>query len=131
MIGVSGAADLPWRSGRDFRLWRYGVGHSQLLLRSPGEGVREALTIKFEAVEFMKLRRGYTDLVLRLPLAGEEAEFEQVASLPIPQLYIVLESRTHVGFVSCARLIVRKVGDQENDSGDRGELLLLVTRPRH
>lgn len=131
MAGVSGDVGLPWRTGRDFLLWRYGVGHSQLLLRSPDEGAREALTIKFEAVEFMKLRRGYADLVLRLPLAGEEAEFEEVASLPIPQLYIVLEGRTHIGFVSCARFIVRKVDDQGNDSGDCGELLFSVNRPRH
>lgn len=119
---------LPWRSGRGFRLWRYGVGHSQLLLRSPGDSGRETLSILFEAVEFMRLRRSYADLVLRLAGKREEVEFEEIRSLPIPQLYVVLESRSHTGLVACSRVTVRKLHNLESDSWADGTVLFSLIR---
>lgn len=124
---VSGPS-LPWRTERGFRLWRYGVGHSQLLLRSPGDGGHETLSIQFEAVELIKVRRSYTDLVLRLAREDEEVGFEEIKSLPIPQLYVVLDSQTHIGLVACSRVTVRKTADPESDSWDEGTVLFSVTR---
>ena len=118
---------LPWRTGRGFRLWRYGVGHSQLLLRSPGGGGRETVGILFEAVEFMNLRRSYADLVLRLAGEGEERGFEAIESLPIPQLCVVLESPAHIGLVACSRVTVRTVDNPDSDSWDDGTVLFSVT----
>lgn len=118
---------LPWRTERRFRLWRYGVGHSQLMLRSPGDGGDETLSIQFEAVEFMKLRRSYADLVLRLPREDEKVGFVEIKSLPIPQLCLVLESRTHIGFVACSRVTARMIDDPEDDSWDGGITLFSVT----
>jgi hypothetical protein len=119
---------LPWRTERAFRLWRYGVGHSQLLLRSPGDAGRGTLSIQFEAVEFMKLRRSYTDLVLRLPREDEEVGFEEIKALPVPQLCVVLDSRTHIGLVACSRVTARMIDDPESDSWDDGTVLFSVTR---
>ncbi|OJF14056.1 hypothetical protein BG844_12050 [Couchioplanes caeruleus subsp. caeruleus] len=120
--------DLPWRSGRGFRVWRYGVGHSQLLLRSPGDGERPSFHILFEAVEFMKLRRGYPDLVLRLAADDERAEFAELDSLTVPQLHVVLASPERTGFVACSRVTVRRIADPSTDSPDAGEVVLSMSR---
>lgn len=125
---ISGEGILPWRSGRVFRLWRYGIGHSQLLLRSPGNGENETLSILFEAVEFMRLRRSYADLVLRL--AGEEEGdwFEAIKSTQMPVLRVVLAGRADTGLVACSRVTVRTVSKVEDDSWTDGATIFSVIR---
>jgi hypothetical protein len=125
---VSGSHALPWGSGRTFRLWRYGVGHSQLLLRSPGEHDQETIAILFEATEFMRLRRTYPDLTLRLAHDDEGAEFEEIRTLPVPLIHVVLASSNSVGFVACSRVTVRSVASSEGDSWHDGTVLFSVTR---
>jgi hypothetical protein len=119
-------AILPWRSGRSFQPLRYGAGHSQLLLRSPGR--TEALTILFETVDFVKLRmRYYEDLILR---RGEEGWFAEAGPSLSPQLHIVLEGRSHTGLVSCSRVTVRTLESSDLTSMYEGAVLFSVRGSR-
>ncbi|MEU4423780.1 hypothetical protein AB0F81_24380 [Actinoplanes sp. NPDC024001] len=117
---------LPWRSGRYFKVWRYGIGHSQLLLRSRAE---DGISILCEAVELMRLRRSYPDLVLRYAGDGEPG-FEELAELPIPQLRLVLESPGRVGLISCSRVTIRRTEDPDDDSWHGGTVLYFSTSSR-
>jgi len=126
----AGEPALPWRSGRTFRLWRYGVGHSQLLLRSPGDGGRDTLAVLFEAVEFMRLRRSYADLVLRLATEDEEFGFEETTPVPIPRLRLALESPQGTGLVVCSRVTARKVANPEDDGWADGTVLFWLVAGR-
>ncbi|WP_250034096.1 hypothetical protein [Paractinoplanes maris] len=115
-IPSNDAGTLPWRSERGFGVWRYGIGHSQLLLRSPGDGREPAYGIHFEGVELMKLQRSYPLLTLRLATEAETVVFAEVDMVPKPLLQVVLESPGKTGLVACSRLTVRR-----SDSADDGE----------
>lgn len=69
---------------RSFQVWRYGVGHSQLLLRSPACGNEaDAVHVLFEGVRAVKLRTSYRPLTLRRA-AGEERE-RMLAFAEVPE----------------------------------------------
>lgn len=106
---------------RRFRVWRYGVGHSQLLLRSPidGDG-SDAVHVLFEGVRAVKLRTSYHPLALRRA-AGEERE-RMLAFAEVPErhhsrmLCVTLPSEDE-GFIVCGRATVLAVARNDLSSG--------------
>lgn len=100
---------------RNFRVWRYGVGHSQLLLHAPaGDDEREHLNVLFEDVRAVKLRSSYRPLILR-PADGQIRN-EMLAFADIPArhrhtyLSLILPSPpSGCGFILCARATVLAV----------------------
>jgi hypothetical protein len=46
--------NLPWDTGRTFRVAAYGAGHSHLILRAEGAGT-DVFNVLFEDVRFMRL----------------------------------------------------------------------------
>ena len=115
-------SSLPWRSGRTFRVWRYTVGHSQLLLRSLGDGAQAPINVLFESVEFMRLRRSYPQLVLRLAEPEEIECFDQLPDMRLIRLAIL--SPDSIGLVACSRVTIREAVSLEDDSGNLGRVIL-------
>ncbi|WP_144119528.1 hypothetical protein [Catellatospora sichuanensis] len=117
---------LPWESGRTFRVWGYGIGHSHLLLRSVGLSGQQTINVLFEAVELMKLRRTYPDLVIRRATDEEEPVFSELAELPVRLLHLALSSTSTTGFVACSRVVASVSDDPEDLSLAAGDLLFSV-----
>ena len=61
----------PFASERKFKLWRYGVGHSQLLLRSVPSAGQRCLDINFERVAWMSLPTAMNTIEIVLADAGD------------------------------------------------------------
>lgn len=119
---------LPWASRRTFRIWRYGVGHSQLLIRSPGNDSERTLDLIFEGVEFLRLRRSYDGLTLSF--AGEDSSEEFVdAGLPsIRLLRLLVSSSSGTGLVACSRLTVAEAlaGQDEREVAAGEEIISVI-----
>jgi hypothetical protein len=58
-------------SDRRFKLWRYGVGHSQLLLRSVPSAGQRCLDINFERVAWMSLPTAMSMIEIVLADGGD------------------------------------------------------------
>jgi hypothetical protein len=104
---------------RRFQVWRYGVGHSQLLMHSLAEAAdSDHLNVLFEDVRAVKLRWSYHPLVL-MP-AGNPIRNEILSFADIPERHqhrymsLTLSTRPDAGFVLCARATVLAV-DKTND----------------
>ncbi|GGM69583.1 hypothetical protein ACFFX1_14585 [Dactylosporangium sucinum] len=104
---------------RRFRVWRYGVSHSQLLLHAHAEGAdADHLNVLFEDVRAVKLRSSYQPLILA-PAANPVRE-DILAFADMPErhqhryLSLTLSTRPEAGFVLCARATVLAV-DRTND----------------
>ncbi|MGW7142486.1 hypothetical protein [Streptomyces xanthophaeus] len=98
---------IDWGSDRSFSVWRYGIGHSQLLLASQETAEEGGLGVQFEAVEYMRLVRTFRNL--RISTADEqqvhEVEASGVLALPSrPLLVLALHHDNGVGLVACSRL---------------------------
>lgn len=103
--------ELPWRTGTTFRLWSYGVGHSELRMYSHADGVM----LLFIDVRLIKLGTSYPDVTLRLAGDHENDEFRD---LPFKfQLWLALESSDRTGYIACSGVSAREV-----TSTDRAEL---------
>lgn len=113
---------LPWETRRLFQVWRYGVGHSQLVLRSVADGENMAINVLFEAVEFMRLRRSYPDALLRLATPEEHVLFGELP--PRRLLRFVIASPAGVGLVACSRVTVRETELPDDDMGYDGSVLM-------
>jgi hypothetical protein len=105
---------------RRFRVWRYGVGHSQLLLRSPAGGNEsDAVHVLFEGVRAVKLRTSYHPLTVRRA-AGEERE-RVLAFAEVPErlhgrmLCLTLPSEDE-GFIVCGRATVLTMPGNDMDT---------------
>ena len=105
-----------FRSERTFRVWRYGVGHSQLLLRAVPDSVDSAcLDLLFEGVTAMQLVQQYKSIEL---CSASKAEAEEIlgfsgispsgGELHLP---VVLRSRSGSGFVLCRSVTAERGGD--------------------
>lgn len=100
---------LLYRTGRTFRVWRYGVGHARLLLRSLPSGEHtDQLDLHFEAVDAMQLVTRYEGLEIH---AVDEAEFARVyeqSGMPAEwrgtRLVVRLRSSSGSGFVQYSLL---------------------------
>jgi hypothetical protein len=104
---------------RRFRVWRYGVSHSQLLLHAHADSSHlEHLNVLFEDVRAVKLRSSYQPLILAP--AGNPARNDILAFADMPErhrlryLSLTLSTEPEAGFVLCARATVLAV-DKTND----------------
>jgi hypothetical protein len=114
-----------WESSRDFRLWRYGVGHSRLLIRSQGENGDDVLDIFCDGVEFISLQRAYSGISLAIVEREDSSEFEMGALCPLPLLFLKISSPSGSGLIACARLeIIRSRSVEDNQSWPEGEIVL-------
>ncbi|MEV6598505.1 hypothetical protein AB0M36_16755 [Actinoplanes sp. NPDC051346] len=97
---------LPWTSPGDFRVWRYGVGHSQLLLSSrSGADSTSHIDLLFEAVQYMQLHRSYRGI----HLADDPTALTDVAihnPLGLAYLAVAISDATRTGLVVCSRVTI-------------------------
>jgi hypothetical protein len=113
---------FPWRSERDFRLWQYGAGHSQLQFRSTGfEPEQDVVRIEFAGVERVEADRVYPGPVTldsvasRGPYPGD-AKF--------PRLLLELTAAGRVAFVVASGVRITR----ETQGGEVLELLFATTK---
>ena len=103
-VPITGA--LPWINPASFRVWSYGVGHSQLLLTSrSGPDSTSHIDLLFEAVQFMQLHRAYHGI----RLAEDPAALTDVAidnPLGLPYRAVVISDGTRTGLVVCSRVTI-------------------------
>lgn len=105
-----------FRSERTFTVWRYGVGHSQLLLRAVPDSANTAcLDLLFEDVKAVQLVTHYESIELH-PAGEDEAQqildFSGLASTWRGRhLAVSLRSRSGSGFVLCRRITALHGGD--------------------
>ena len=104
---------------RRFRVWRYGVSHSELLLHAHADTTHlEHLNVLFEDVRAVKLRSSYQPLILAP--AGNLVRDDILAFADVPQqhrlryLSLTLSTEPEAGFVLCARVTVLAL-DKTND----------------
>lgn len=104
---------------RQFRVWGYGVGHSQLLLHARADAAHvEYLNVLFGDVRAVKLRSSYQPLILMAvgnPIRNDILDF---ADMPPRHrhryLSLTLSTEPEAGFVLCARATVLAV-NKTND----------------
>lgn len=105
---------------RRFRVWRYGVSHSQLLLHAHADTTHfEHLNVLFEDVRAVKLRPSYQPLILAPADNPVRNDILAFADMPerhrLRYLSLTLSTEPEAGFVLCARatvLAVDKTDDQ-------------------
>lgn len=105
---------------RHFLPWRYGIGHSQLLLRSPAEGSQpEAVHVLFEGVRAVKLRSSYRPLTLQRAVDKERERMLAFAGVPARlcdrMLCLTLPSEDE-GFVVCGKATVLALPGNDVDT---------------
>jgi hypothetical protein len=109
---------------RYFRVWRYGVGHSQLLLHArAGDADLEHLNVLFEDVRAVKLRSSYQPLTLRPADDPIRTEILTFADVPARHqhryLTLTLPSPSgEAGFILCARATVLAVAKTHPPASD-------------
>jgi hypothetical protein len=107
---------------RYFRVWRYGVGHSRLLLHSrASDADSDHLNVLFEDVRAVKLHTSYQPLVLRPADDLARAEMLTFAGIPARHqhryLSLTLPSPPgEAGFILCARATVLAVSTIDDQS---------------
>ncbi|UZJ33062.1 hypothetical protein [Streptomyces endophytica] len=107
---------ILFRSPRTFTVWRYGVGHSQLLLRAvPDGGDARCLDLLFEGVRAMRLVTHYASLELRTASDSESQQMLEFSELSPPwrERYgvVALHSRSGSGSVLCSRISALRGGE--------------------
>ncbi|MFC7922180.1 hypothetical protein [Streptomyces cinereoruber] len=91
-----------------FSLWRYAIGHSQLLLRSaPDSSNPERLDLLFEGVSAVQLVSRYEGLELHTLDEAERERIIEMSGVPARlrpgQLVLGLRSGSKVGYVHCLK----------------------------
>lgn len=99
---------IAFSSERIFRIWRYGVDHSQLLFRAvPDDTDNTCLDLHFEGVSAMKLATRYESIEIVVASADEVRELLEISGLPDTwaerSLAFALRSRNGTGLVLCKR----------------------------
>jgi hypothetical protein len=90
--------EVRFKSSRTFRMWRYGVGHSQLLLRAtPGGAEPRCFDLHFEGVAAVQLGIRYVAPEVLLATERERAELEALAQSGAGVRHIALALRTEAG----------------------------------
>ncbi len=133
--GASSA--VMFTSDRAFRVWRYGVGHSQLLLRAVPDSVNTTcLDVRFEGVSAMQLVQQYKSIEL---CSASETEAEEILDfsgigpsgreLHLP---VVLRSRSGSGFVLCRSVTAERGGEDPvgSEAEDEERTVIWSSRPR-
>ena len=103
---------IPFTSERTFQLWRYNVGHSRLLLRSPPTPAEPTLIdIVFKPVSFMKVRDVMHQLTVRGPLLQELEEVRiecPECELEFSKVFM-LECNGFLGYVVASLIVFDEV----------------------
>lgn len=99
---------LAFSSERAFKVWRYGVGHSQLLLRAvPDDSARVCLDLLFEGVSAMKVATRYESIEVTTASVDETRELVELSGLRKvgegEGLALALRSGAVAGLVLCKR----------------------------
>jgi len=115
-------SEVRFKSSCTFRMWRYGVGHSQLLLRAtPGGAEPRCVDLHFEGIAAVQLGIRYVAPEVLLATEGERAELEALAQSGAGARYIALALRTEAaaGLVLCRRVSALLGGtDPFGEAGD-------------
>lgn len=106
LITPSGEPEVLFSSERTFKLWRYGVGHSQLLIRSlPPGPEEECIDLRFEGVTAMKLAVKYDTIAVCLASEDVTSALRDLARVEEKwrRNFVALELRTRgePGYVLC------------------------------
>lgn len=117
---------VMFTSDRTFRVWRYGVGHSQLLLRAVPDSTDPAcLDLLFEGVSAMQLVQQYKSIEL---CSASEAEAQEILAFSgispsggQRHLPVVLRSTSGSGFVLCRSVTAARGGEDPVGSDLDGE----------
>ncbi|MEU2496481.1 hypothetical protein [Streptomyces sp. NPDC007883] len=96
-------------SDRVFRVWRYGSGHSQLLLRAAPDSAHPVrLDLLFEGVDAMQLVTRYEALELHTLDEEETGRIFELSGVPArwrsDRLVLGLRSRSGAGYVQCLKV---------------------------
>ncbi|MFI7219224.1 hypothetical protein [Micromonospora maritima] len=130
----------PITLDRRFRPWRYGVGHSQLLLHAHADSNHdEHINVFFDDVRAVKLRSSYHPLILQP--ANQDTRASSLAFAQVPPrhqarfLCLTLPTAdAGPGFIVCARATV--LATNASGSGDaytwneHSRLLYVLKQPR-
>lgn len=103
-------------------MWRYGVGHSQLSLRSYGENVTDTLEIHFESVERVELSQSYPG---GISVAVVESDSRYSCTSLVPRLLVTIISPSGNGFVVCSRMTIAQLSG-ESEAVVRKVILSIV-----
>ncbi|MFD4137120.1 hypothetical protein [Streptomyces goshikiensis] len=110
-------------------MWRYGIGHSQLLLASPATGTETGLGVHFEADEYMRLIRTFRNLWITTADEQQIQEVETSGALtPRPLLVLALHHDNGVGLIACSRLRIGQFHGQPTSDFDVVQLHSTATR---
>ncbi|MFI2455630.1 hypothetical protein [Streptomyces sp. NPDC019539] len=106
---ADGNASVLFASERSFRVWRYGSGHSQLLLRAaPDAAHTMRLDLLFEGVDAMQLVTRYEALELHTFDEEESGRILERSGVPVrwrsDRLVLGLRSRSGTGYVQCRKV---------------------------
>ena len=107
-------------------MWRYGVGHSQLLLRSTPEGTESTcLDLHFEGVAAVQLGIRYVAPRLRPADRHERATLKALAQTGAGprRVGIAIESETGSGLVLCSKVSVLRGGADAFGGVEQSETL--------
>ncbi|MGP3922440.1 hypothetical protein [Streptomyces sp. 8N616] len=118
--------EVLFQSPRTFRMWRYGVGHSQLLLRAtPDADESRCIDLHFEGVAAVQLGTRYVAPQVRLGTEGERAALEALAQSGTGPRHIALALRTETGtgLVLCRRVRVLRGGTDPLGDVEDSEVL--------
>lgn len=103
------SSSVLFSSDRVFRVWRYGSGHSQLLLRAaPDSAHPMRLDLLFEGVDAMQLVTRYEALELHTFDEEETGRIFELSGVPArwrsDRLVLGLRSRSGAGYVQCLKV---------------------------
>ncbi|WP_329300212.1 hypothetical protein OG410_18605 [Streptomyces sp. NBC_00659] len=128
---------VMFKSDRTFRVWRYGIGHSQLLLRAVPDSVDTVcLDLLFEDVSAMQLVQHYKSIELCFASKTETEEILGFSGITPSSrelhLPVVLRSRSGSGFVLCRNVTAERGGEDPVGSAFEGEdrSVIWTTRPQ-
>ncbi|MBO3744120.1 hypothetical protein [Actinoplanes flavus] len=117
---------LPWTNPASFRVWRYGIGHSRLLLTSrSGLDSIAHIDLLFEDVQFIQLHRDYRGI----RVAEDPAALTEVAirnPLGIAYLAVAISDATRTGLVICSRVTITSQHRRSGQGPDDFEAEVLV-----
>ncbi|MEU2264329.1 hypothetical protein ABZ557_29570 [Streptomyces sp. NPDC019645] len=102
-------SSVLFSSDRVFRVWRYGSGHSQLLLRAAPDSAHPVrLDLLFEGVDAMQLVTRYEALELHTLDEEETGRIFELSGVPArwrsDRLVLGLRSRSGAGYVQCLKV---------------------------
>ncbi|MFJ6948894.1 hypothetical protein ACISU4_30360 [Streptomyces wuyuanensis] len=106
---AGGDVSVLFASERTFRVWRYGVGHSQLLLRAAPDAAHPVrMDLLFEGVDAMQLVTRYETLEVHTFDDEESGRILERSGVPSrwrsERLVLGLRSRSGTGYVQCRKV---------------------------